>query len=159
MRSGWTKAKRHMTVAERLDFYSIPEPNSGCLLWLGSVRNGYGSLQIGHAPRKGAHRVSWEVHRGPIPAGMYVCHRCDVPICINPDHLFLGTAQDNVDDMNRKGRITYGRGSKSNASILTEEQVLAIRADPRSSTIVGREYGTDASNVQLIRKRKTWTHI
>jgi hypothetical protein len=79
----------------------IPEPNSGCWLWDGWVNGrGYGRFGKGLA-----HRISWELHRGPIPAGMNICHKCDVPPCVNPDHLFLGTQTDNMRDCARKGRL------------------------------------------------------
>ena len=75
----------------------IPEPNTGCWLWLGFISpDGYGTRL--------AHRRAWELARGPIPDGMLVCHRCDVRHCVNPDHLFLGTHLDNMRDMIRKGR-------------------------------------------------------
>ena len=85
----------------------IPEPNTGCWLWMDCAHEfGYGLLKIGG--RKGpvvrAHRYAWELHNGPIPRGLFVCHRCDNPPCCNPAHLFLGTNADNVRDMRRKGR-------------------------------------------------------
>jgi hypothetical protein len=82
----------------------VPVPESGCWLWLGSVSSGgYGQLKIGGKLHR-AHRLAWIVFRGPIPAGMMVCHRCDVPLCVNPDHLFVGTARDNFRDCLAKGR-------------------------------------------------------
>ena len=81
-----------------------PEPNTGCWLWKGSAHT-YG--YFGHADEEAAHRVSWTLHRGPIPDGVLVLHVCDVPGCVNPDHLFLGSAGDNSADMVRKGR--HGR--------------------------------------------------
>jgi hypothetical protein len=78
----------------------IPEPNTGCWLWEGPVNFfGYG---LSHHSR--VHRLAWEEANGPIPDGLFVLHRCDVPSCCNPDHLFLGTHQDNADDKKRKGR-------------------------------------------------------
>lgn len=81
------------------------EPNTGCWLWLGSLRSGYGRVSV---QRRGyfAHRVSYEMHKGEIPSGAIVCHSCDTPICVNPDHLFCGTQRDNISDAIAKGRHT-----------------------------------------------------
>lgn len=86
---------------------SIPEPNSGCWLWLGSLRGGsnvYGYVGLAAAPHTVAHRLSYEAFKGAIPAGLCVCHRCDQPSCVNPDHLWLGTYRDNTRDMIAKRR-------------------------------------------------------
>jgi HNH endonuclease len=96
------------TVADRLANNTVPDPTTGCWLWTGSVnRDGYGGLSIGGKTRR-ASRVSWELHYGPIPNGMLVCHRCDTPACVNPDHLFLGSARDNAHDAVAKGRNAAG---------------------------------------------------
>lgn len=113
-----------MTIAkplkDRIEAHSIPEPNSGCWLWLGSVdRQGYGRMSINNAERREtglpasqlAHRMSWLCHRGPIvPASLLVLHRCDNPACVNPDHLWLGTHIDNAHDCIAKGRDRRGTG-------------------------------------------------
>lgn len=85
------------------------EPNTGCWLWTGAVIpvSGYGQMRYGKGTPKKAHRVSYEIFVGPIPDGLYVCHRCDTPLCVNPDHLFLGTAKDNAQDAMRKGRYAH----------------------------------------------------
>lgn len=78
-----------------------------CWPWLASrMPKGYGKLGIASTTPKLAHRVSWELHYGPIPEGLFVCHRCDNPPCVNPAHLFLGTCTDNLRDMVAKGRFT-----------------------------------------------------
>jgi hypothetical protein len=88
----------------RLDKWSIPVTESGCWIWIGHDNpGGYGAVRVGRKMLK-AHRVAWMVHRGPIPKGMCVLHKCDVRPCINPDHLFLGTYADNSRDMIAKGR-------------------------------------------------------
>jgi hypothetical protein len=79
--------------------HTIPVPWSGCWLWEGYVRSGYGRLR-----GKSVHRLAWEEVNGPIPAGLSICHRCDVRLCCNPEHLFLGTNADNNRDMSAKGR-------------------------------------------------------
>ncbi len=87
---------------------------SGCWLWTGATfASGYGQTRRNYRERR-AHRASWEVHRGPIPEGMCVLHKCDVKLCVNPDHLFLGTHAENMADMSRKGRVSrLGWGWKS----------------------------------------------
>lgn len=87
----------------------MPEPNTGCHLWMGPLcRLGYGRIRpqgVGPNPSPVlVHRVAWERVHGPIPSGVVVCHRCDVPSCVNPDHLFLGSQKDNLRDMFAKGR-------------------------------------------------------
>lgn len=95
------------TLSQRLERGAIPEPNSGCILWLRKVDpSGYGRVR--HRPTSPiplyVHRAAWEVANGPIPAGMCVCHKCDVRTCINPQHMFLGTLIENIADMDAKGR-------------------------------------------------------
>lgn len=92
---------------QRIWRFISPEPNSGCWLWEGAQNNvGYGKIGLGGA-REGTalvHRLMWEHSNGAVPEGMFVLHRCDVRACCNPDHLFLGTALDNMRDMHAKGR-------------------------------------------------------
>ncbi len=100
------------TLAERFADKWAPEPNTGCWLWTGATNGRYGQIHAGGRPgtHQRAHRISWELHHGPIPAGMFVLHKCDTPACVNPDHLFLGTQQDNLSDASNKGRMKGGRG-------------------------------------------------
>lgn len=91
----------------------IPEPNTGCWLWIRRLdKQGYGRAKL-KGKKIGAHRFSWMEHNGPIPKDLFVLHKCDTPACINPNHLFLGTARDNFDDMVRKGRDNFNRSSIS----------------------------------------------
>ena len=105
------------------------------------------------------HRVSYEIHAGPIPDGLDVLHRCDVPTCVNPAHLFLGTQRDNVADMDAKGRRRPARGERDGAAKLTEEQVLKIRSDKRPLAVIGKEYGICASQAGNIRRGDHWRHL
>lgn len=91
---------------------TIPEPNSGCLLWLGSHNwQGYGMVCVKTVGcgMSYAHRIAWLMRHGPIPDGLFVCHTCDVRCCVNPDHLYLGTHADNMRDMARRKRTAAGR--------------------------------------------------
>src|SRR5690348_7619242 len=90
-------------LAVKFDQYAVR--SKGCWSWTGiTTPNGYGILYIASRKRIGAHRASWQLHRGPIPAGLHVLHRCDNPPCTNPEHLFLGTHSDNMKDAAKKDR-------------------------------------------------------
>lgn len=137
---------------------TIPEPNSGCWLWLGAVDGwGYGRVVIGSRTDGSrrcclAHRLSWELHFGPIPDGMLVCHTCDVPGCVNPRHLFLGTDRDNHRDKARKGRA---------AQKLTDNDVRAIRAldGVISHEKIGQMFGITQANASRVIRKATWSHV
>lgn len=104
-----------------------------------------------------AHRLAYEAHRGPIPADMQVCHRCDVRACINPDHLFLGTIRDNQADKVSKNR--QAKGEKVHLSKLSETQVHEIRAATGTKTDIGQRFGVSRQAVGLIKRRAVWKHI
>ena len=93
------------SLSERFWEKVIVRGDEDCWPWLASLHTGgYGMIGGPKQSVLHAHRVSWEIHNGAIPAGMSVLHRCDTPSCTNPNHLFLGTSADNMADMNRKGR-------------------------------------------------------
>lgn len=146
-------------VRPRFDERYIPEPNSGCWLWTGTMtKTGYGAISINGSVNK-AHRVSWTLHCGEIPEGMSVCHKCDVPVCVNPDHLFLGTHAENMGDMARKGRAGQ-KGNKNPRNVkVTHDQVRAIYHDRRPISSIAADYGITNTSVSNIKRRITWQHL
>lgn len=99
-RKYWSKDRKFHT-------HWIENPDNGCWEWTGGKNNvGYGMFRDGAGMRT-AHRVSYELHKGKIPKGKHVCHSCDNPKCVNPDHLWVGTHQDNMQDRSRKNRNSF----------------------------------------------------
>jgi hypothetical protein len=122
----------HWTLRQRLAHYSIADPGSGCILWIGNTaRTGYGMLNWQNQVWL-AHRLAWMDVHGRIPDGMNVLHRCDVRVCINPAHLFLGTTADNMRDLREKERI---RGRMSNGAL------AAIQGAAGSPREIAARYG------------------
>jgi hypothetical protein len=139
----------------------LPEPNSGCWLWLGTTnRLGYGTIsKRAKSNRIFAHRAAYLVAHGSIPDGLDVLHRCDVRCCVNPDHLFVGTHTDNMRDMMRKGRHRAVRGDKHGAAKVTPEIVQAIRASIEPRQVLAARYGISKHTVHGIRGGGTWKHV
>jgi hypothetical protein len=131
--------------------------DSGCWIWKAVVRSdGYGQFRVG--PKMvGAHRVSYELFKGAIPQGMRVLHRCDNPLCVNPEHLFLGTQADNVADMVQKGR--KAKGQKTNRTNLTEDDIRAIRAALGTNVEIAKRYGVVPHTISRIRTGARWGHV
>ena len=136
-----------------------PEPNSGCWLWDGFVdAKGYGTF-CNDAKKTGAHRASWQIFRGPIPTGLSILHACDMPQCVNPDHLFLGTQADNLRDAREKGRLTGRKGSLHPLALLNEADVVRIRNDTRLAKLIAADYGVSIGAIRSILKRRNWAHV
>jgi hypothetical protein len=105
-------SKGNNTVEQELDFFWERVDKTGeCWLWTGYTKNGYGRANFRNKKQL-THRISWQVHKGEIPKGLFVCHSCDVRSCVNPAHLFLGTHQDNMEDCKSKGRFSSGESHK-----------------------------------------------
>lgn len=109
-----------------------------------------------------AHGFSWLIHFGEIPEGMCVCHRCDNTMCVRPDHLFLGTHQENILDASKKGRLASQIGEKSSLAKLTNEQVVKIR-ERRSAGLtyeaIAKEFNVSKATVWLIITGRRWSHV
>lgn len=152
-------------LKDRLERLSALDVSTGCIEWTSSTRNGYGRLMIGSRADKSrksisAHRLSYEINKGKIPAGMYVCHSCDNRKCVNPDHLFLGSPQDNVNDRESKNRnIIPNLKHESHPNVkLSWVKVREIR---KLSGVISQQkiadiYNVSRSTIKDIVTNKTW---
>ena len=157
--AAWTSLPRR--------FWSKVDRSGDCWVWTGSrTRGGYGRFRVGSrsdgsrglAP---AGRVAWELANGPVPMGLLVLHRCDNPPCVRPDHLFLGTALDNSDDMIAKGRAHHPSmaGERCGHAKLTSELAATIRARHAAGEQQRRladEYGVSRATICLIVNGQRW---
>jgi len=134
-----------------------------CWLWKDTPHpKGYGDMRVGQYKLK-AHRIAYVLHYGVSPGELKVCHTCDIPLCVNPAHLFLGTQKDNVDDMVRKGRHRDARGEKNGRAKVTAEQVRTIRqtyaAGGVSQSQLAKQYGLTVIGVSKLIRGENWSHI
>lgn len=133
-----------------------------CWLWTGrtGLNGRYGDFQTKWCKESSSHRISWYLHYGEIPKGLFVCHHCDNPLCVNPEHLFLGTPKDNTMDMIHKWRHQYGE--KHGNAKLTDDIVREIR-ELKDTGLIQEEiasiYGVDRSTVGLVLNNKIWKHV
>lgn len=148
-------------------------PISGCWIWTGNLdKDGYGELKYRYKKYR-THRLAWTLFHGEIPKSLCVLHRCDVPCCVNPDHLFVGTLNDNNKDMAKKGRTATGiksgqvkyperrpKGIKHGMAKATEDQVIAMRSTKgESQRALAEKFGLSQTTVGSILRRETWKHI
>lgn len=149
------------TTADFHKKYRISD--SGCWEWLGFLNEwGYGRFNM-NGRKILAHRASWEIHFGPIYLGALVCHKCDNPSCVNPNHLFLGSVKDNAVDMAAKGRQNGPRGVSHHSAKLNPDLVREIRQKHKSGLLgtydIAREYGVTQAAAWAVVARKTWKHV
>lgn len=153
-------------------FWEKVKKSDGCWLWTASLSAGrYGEMNDRKRGHIKAHRLSWELHNGSIPDGLEVCHKCDNTLCVRPDHLFLGSHDDNMQDMMRKGRhrVVPKYGSSNPMAKLTESQVAEIRrlydsdgvhtkaySGDFSQSKLAKRFGVSRAAISLIVERKVW---
>jgi hypothetical protein len=130
-----------------------------CWVWIAKLdHDGYGRFWFA-GKIVGAHRFSWEQANGAIPEGLCVLHHCDNPPCVRPDHLFIGTNKDNMDDRNAKGRAAGAKGERNGRARLTVDQVRAILEDTRSGRKIAPDYGISYQQVSRIKRKEKWNHV
>jgi len=160
------RAKQVMPSIETR-FWRKVQIGGGCWEWQGSRSTNMGHGVIRNGPRggshqTGAHRVSWELHFGPIPEGLDVLHTCDNPPCVRPDHLYLGTQADNNRDRDLRGRHKALRGSANGRASMTEETVTEMRqryAAGEGPLAIARALGVSYAAAYPAIKGKTWKHV
>ena len=164
--------KEFIKIIDKILDRSRLEPASRCWIWIGQKqRQGYGKLYIGSHRYMLAHRAAYWAFCGDLPPDLDVLHRCDVPACVNPNHLWLGTQADNNRDMMGKGRASCLRGAAHGRAKLTEEQVRNIRettaalrpgrtrirsAGTYSQEEFARLYGVSPRAIDKVLRRENW---
>lgn len=144
-------------------FWSNVQRGDGCWIWSGHIDAlGYGRFRIAGVTDR-AHRAAWFFSNGRIPTGMEICHRCDNPSCVRPQHLFLGTHQENMDDMRLKGRsapqVNDYRGTRNPRARLTEQQARHVKYSNDRVCDLAAQFGVPRETLYSIRNGKNWRHL
>lgn len=148
------------TAIERfMKFYKV-DLDTACWEWTGCLLRGYGQFHYNGRTYM-AHRVAYELLVSPMPHGLNVLHRCDNPSCVNPKHLYLGTQQDNVNDMWARGRAKPGahHGEDHGMAKLRDQEAIAIRLSTDTQRSLAKRYNLSQSTVWAIKNRKIWAHL
>ena len=152
-------------LQQRFDEKYMPAPNTGCWLWLGYLTCGYGRFKV-HEPggmvARPAHRISYQLHVGPIPAGMDILHACNEPSCVNPAHLRPGTDIENTADKMKAGRQARIIGTAHSRSKLTDSLVMTLRARHgagETGSALAREVGVSSSVMSRVLRGLNWRHV
>lgn len=165
-----SKPHRYMSAEERFEAQTVPVPEAGCLLWLGTLVDGYGQFRADGVVQM-AHRYALARQIGrPIKPGMLACHKCDTPSCVNPDHLYEGTIHDNASDAVARGQQWRGarlaaafksrcRGEAHHSNKLTPSDVMAIFARADSLAVLARKYGVSKTTISKIKRRLIWAEV
>lgn len=144
-----------MGLEERFSKKWEPVTESGCWIWTGyCAPTGYGFIHYKGMPT-GAHRASWIIANGEIPEGMDVCHKCDTRCCVNPSHLFIGTASDNLKDCVAKGRHRGPSGETHPLAKLSDSDVVEIRQSNEPETILASRYGVHPYHVRKVKRMES----
>jgi len=150
------------SIVERFERHIEYIPESGCHWWIAGVcKDGYGKFKA-HGCMQKAHRFAYLAYVGRIPTGIMVLHTCDNPSCVNPEHLFLGTAMDNARDRDKKHRGGSAKGIINSGAKLCDEDIVGIRKKRNlgcSLKEIAKEYGVREPTISVIANRKAWRHV
>lgn len=151
-------ARPRISISEKIANKVAKIPETGCWIWLGSItKHGYGKMTLGAKTHISAHRASYELKHGQIPEGMLALHHCDVKCCVNPDHIFLGTQQANMNDKVCKNR--QANGIKHGMSKLTEEQAKEAKFGNVKPVELAKKFNCSATTIRQIRSGLYWKHL
>jgi hypothetical protein len=141
----------------------------GCWLWTASTVGGRGYIRCDIRDDNGlvvkvrsvyAHRFSWEIHVGPIPTGLMVCHTCDNPLCVCPDHLFLGSQAENMTDRNTKKRQARGEWhGRAKVTAQAVRRIRTLRAAGATQVSLAEQFGLSRRAVRSILDGRNWRHV
>lgn len=166
IRAGSVRTCGFCKPGDKERFLSKVEKTNTCWIWKGKLTKNhrYARFMMRKNPNMTAHRASYLLFKGEIPKGIFVCHTCDNPTCVNPDHLFLGTPKDNTQDAVKKGRMIgpVGELNKGLGRKLSEQDVLRIRkikSEGYPSWKILEEYQISRALLSLIVNRKLWKHL
>jgi hypothetical protein len=153
----WSDTVKGKPIIEKFSKMYVVNEGNGCWEWVRTINpGGYGMFYESAYPEV-ATRISWKIFNGEIPKGMVVCHKCDNPKCVNPNHLFLGTQKDNIHDAMKKNR--FQKGTKNGRAKLTRKQVAEIKFGDKQFNTKQEEadyYGVSRRTIYAIRKRLIW---
>lgn len=151
--------ERGKSRIERFEERYIPEPNSGCWLWLGPMNpsNGYGRFYLNEKEVVYAHNFSFKHHKGKIPKGLMLRHTCDIKLCVNPDHVILGTAKQNSQDAVERGQ--HRSGTRHGMCKLSEIEVIDIFVSEESIAEIAEHFAVSRMHVQRIKEKKVWKEL
>jgi hypothetical protein len=151
-------------LLNRSDYFEsliFKNPENDCWEWRGEIKGGYGTFNIKRKPKL-VHRIMYERYKGKIPPKINVCHSCDNPSCVNPDHLWLGSQMENVTDMMQKGRGNKARGVEHHNCKITEQEVRDIKKmynEGIKMTVIHRSLNVPYKTVQHICYGSSWRHV
>lgn len=154
----------HETIAnesdiQRFESYIIPEPNTGCWIWLGcTMETGYGRFNL-NKRNTFAHRVSYALYKSNAPSGLLICHTCDNRWCVNPDHLYIGTHSENNLDAYRRRKRKNIQGVNGSNTKLCNEDVFFIRSSQLTRKLLAEKFNVSVPLIGKIQRRLLWKHI